>query len=195
MMHAPRLIFPLLLLFGVGMASCGSNQQGFRHPFLKQVHEQIAMSCDATDALYFKYVRDLSPEGSLPEDSTFALNDSCKLLVDLQYAYEQTFLEPGIQDYYDVSHHGDTLMATVIPGKEDKAGLLSQKILFSLPDSTIRYIGLVINKDQFLYELNATLEIAFDSLGRYERHQQVVKVHVFGGDTYFAETLGKIRYP
>lgn len=186
---------PTLFLAVIGLlamlAGCQSNRQGFRHDVLKQIHDQIALSCDLQDVSYAKVVRDLNDPTGLPQDSIFSLNDSCKLLVDLQYAFEQIYLEPGIIDYYQTSLSGDTTIATVIPGKEDKVNIQSQKILFSPQDSTIRYLELVVIKRQFLYDLDAELFIAFDEDGMYERHQQIVNISVSGGNSYYAETLGK----
>lgn len=173
------------------LAGCQSDRQGFRHDVLERIHDQIATTCEVPNISYSKVVRDLNDASSLPQDSVYSLNDSCKLLVDLQYAFEQIYLEPGIIDYFQTNNNGDTTIATVIPGKEDKVNIQSQKILFSSQDSTIRYLELVVRKRQFLYDLDAELYIAFDEAGVYERHQQIVNIEVSGGNRYFAETLGK----
>lgn len=186
---------PVIYLSVLGLmlilTSCQSDRQGFRHDVLKRIHEQILSTCEVQDISYSKVVRDLNDASSLPQDSIYALNDSCKLLIDLQYAFEQTYLEPSMVDYFDVKNSGDTTIATVIPGSEDKVNIQSQKLLFSPQDSTIRYLELIVRKRQFLYDLDAELYIAFDEAGIYERHQQIVNIEVSGGNRYYAETLGK----
>jgi len=173
------------------LAGCQSDRKGFRHDVLQKIHDQITATCDLPGISYAKVVRDLNDANSLPQDSIYSLNDSCKLLVDLQYAFEQIYLEPGIIDYYNTSKSGDTTVATVIAGKEERVNIQSQKILFSPADSTIRYLELVVMKRQFLYDLDAELFIAFDENGNYQRHQQIVNIAVSGGNDYYAETLGK----
>lgn len=186
----PTLFLSVIGLMSI-LAGCQSDRQGFRHDVLKQIHDQVTSTCEVPGISYSKVVRDLNNPAGLPQDSIYSLNDSCKLLVDLQYAFEQIYLEPGIIDYFQTSNNGDTTISTVIPGKEDKVNIQSQKILFSPQDSTIRYLELVVRKRQFLYDLDAELYIAFDEDGVYERHQQIVEIAVSGGNNYFAETLGK----
>lgn len=189
--HRPPAWMPVICLLLL-LSSCQSDRQGFRHPVLKQIHDQIATSCDLPAVSYSKVVKDLNDPGSMPQDSVFSLNDSCKLLVDLQYAFEQIYLEPAVIDYYETKQVGDTTIATVMAGKEDKVNIQSQKILYSPQDSTIRYLELVVMKRQFLYDLDAEIYIAFDEAGRYERHQQIVQIDVSGSNNYYAETLGKL---
>lgn len=184
-------LFLAAIALTVVLAGCQSDRQGFRHDVLKKIHDQIASTCEPPGISYSKVVKDLNDVHSLPQDSIYSLNDSCKLLVDLQYAFEQIYLEPGILDYFQVRNSGDTTIATVISGKEDKVDIQSQKLLFSPQDSTIRYLELVVRKRQFLYDLDAELYIAFDEEGIYERHQQIVNIEVSGGNRYYAETLGK----
>lgn len=193
-MKIPQLIVPGLILL-LTLSSCDGNRKGFRHPVLKKVHDQLEQSCEAADITYSKIVRDLTAETIVPEDSLFALNDSCKLLLDLQYAYEQCFLEPSLLEYYDVTTSGDTTIATVKEGEEEEVDVQLEKIIFSEPDSTVRYLEIVMKKRQFLYDLDAQLFVEFGETGHYLRHQQVVDVTVSGGNHYFAETIGKTDHP
>ena len=193
-MKIPQLIAPWLLIV-MTISACNGNRQGFRHPVLKKVHDQLELSCEEANSTYYKVVRDLTAETITPEDSMFALNDSCKLVVDLQYSFEQCFLEPSLLEYYDVKSSGDTTIATVKSGEEDEVDIQLEKIIFSDPDSTVRYLEVIMRKRQFLYDLDAHLFVEFGETGRYQRHQQIVDVTVSGGNHYFAETIGKTDRP
>ena len=188
--HPLRLLAGLCLL--IVLSSCGQNRQGFRHPVLEQIHDQIASSCDQVGARYEKSVQNMGNPDLAPEDSLLVLSDSCRLLADLQHAYEQSFLEPGIRDFFDVTTNGDTTIATIREGREKKVDIRSQKLVFSSVDSTLLYLELHIRKRQFLYDLDADLKLHFDSAGVYQQHVEQVKIHVSGGDTYFGKIEGKL---
>lgn len=182
-----------LMILSFLFISCDGNRQGFRHQVLQQIHTQLEQSCLEDSLFYNKVVRDLTAAETIPEDSLFALHDSCTLLDDLKYAYGQCFLEPSLIEYFDVEMRGDTTIARVKSGKEEEVDIQLQKLLFSDPDSTIGYLELIIQKRQFLYDLDAHLSVEFGERGHYLKHKQVVEVVVSGGNHYFAETQGTIN--
>ncbi len=190
----PRLIFSATAALALFLCSCGNKETAFRHPVLRQLARQLQTSCEAPEARYQKVVRDLFQPELSAEDSLFVLGDSCHLLVDLQYAYAQYFDEPALRGYFETTQRGDTLVAAPLAEKRKKVDIQEEKIIFSRIDSSIQYLEVRIHKDQFLYELHAHLALTFDSLGRYIRHEQEVKVEVSGGETYHAETRGEASY-
>ena len=185
----------LLILISLLFSACGSDSQAFRHESLAQIHQQLTLSCQASGAMYHKTVRDLLDPQAAAQDSAFVLADSCQLLSDLAFLLEQSSLEATIVGEYKQEKRGDTLLATVLPGREKRVDVQRQAWVFSSVDSTLLFVELTIRKRQFLYDLDAEVAVTFDSTGRYLAHQQKVKIDISGGVTYHAATAGEAKYP
>ncbi len=183
----------LLILLSLLFSACSSESQAFRHSSLAQIHGQLSQSCLNPGARYHKTVRDLLDPQAADQDSSFVLTDSCKLLTDLAFLLEQSSLEASIHKEYSQEQRGDTLVATVLPGREKRVDVQRQAWVFSSVDSTLLYVDVTVRKRQFLYDLDARVAATFDSTGRYLGHQQEVKIDISGGVTYHASTTGEAQ--
>ncbi len=138
---------------------------------------QVDAYCGEATASFEKTIQNLEDADSpgevqlisVAEPST-AESTACKLQTELAYAIAYYYDDPFIQEYYTTEKIGDTLIARIIPGKEDASDLQEQKIIVTADSSRILYIESRIEKLQSLFDLKVEIKVSFDSSGRYATH-------------------------
>lgn len=146
--------------------------------------EQVNAYCGEATASFEKRIQNLEDAGSPAEVQLISVVDpsaeestACKLQTELAYAVAYYYDDPFIQEYYTVEKTGDTLIARIIPGKEDASDLQEQKILMTPDSSRILYIESRIEKLQSLFDLKVDIKVSFDASGRYAAHQLELYEH------------------
>lgn len=169
----------LWLLTGCGEEAAAPEQHALR----LKLAQQVDLSCRA-GGTYHKTVKDLLQLDNPPEHQqmTLAVDSSkqpaCLLHTELEYALAYCYDEPAVAEFFHTEHREDTLLAVPLPAYEAQSELKLQKIWLDGQSGYIRYLESRIEKHSWLYQSAAHIQVAFDSLGRYESHQLEIETKI-----------------
>lgn len=155
--------------------------------------QQIEASCKA-DLQIQKAVTDLNLDSVEPEIKSMSTEpeDACTLPDEVVHAFLIYHGANRIRDYYDISQVGDTIIATLLPGKKSGSSLLKQKITLSPDGKTLRYVESEILREYWLFTSYAHIQVAFDEKGIYQTHQLETQTEVaIIGDGVHVKIEGK----
>ena len=163
----------LLLLTTVLLTACGREAERSIAPQLAGLYQQLETSCMQAES-YIKKVYDLntlpaSQQDSLYRMATYADNViHCPIIEDLFYAYNESFEQEGIQEFFTSIQKGDTLIAVLKPDQRGRIQLESQKILKK--EGKVLYFESFSRKDSWLYNLKIHIRVKFSEEGIYQSH-------------------------
>lgn len=161
-----------LLIIG-SLSSCKQEAKRQVAPELQGLYDQLMNTC-TTAQVYTKKVYDLNDTEAAIQDSIFQLASysqkplDCPISSDLYYAYSQYFGQEGLEEYFDMSTSGDTLIGKVKPAYQSSIELQLQKIVHS--GDQIIYFESHSSKANWLYELDMHIKLFFDQKGAYTHH-------------------------
>ncbi len=181
------LSFVLALILMFSLSSCGSSsrERVFETPQGRQLLEQIQRSSVDIKS-YEKRFEDLSQRDAddrmmLKVEDAGRDSLTQRIQQDLAYLYDIYYKDPAVVDLMDTLYVQDTLIARVQEENKGKSKLRQQKILKG-PEGELRFASSYIHESNWLYDLSISIEVDFDSLGRYRRHQLYLlnEVHLLG---------------
>ena len=179
--------------------SCSSSQKKEDHQLKAAVLSQIKSSVEDEQMVYIKSVKDLSGENSVIEDSSLHAKDhdlNAIITRDLDYAFNVYHQNPLYEDLLSFKTSNDTLIAELIPGNERKIDLHHQKVLWNADQTQVQFLESKVKKNNWLYTLEVSIKVEFDSLGNYTDHYMELTSSVpIIGSGIEANINGKLEKP
>lgn len=166
-----------VLIFLACMATFSLFAQDNIHGDLFKV--QLENSCNANLRI-IKSVTDMNKTSQQTETKSYAVEtgEACLLQDETIHAFILYHGANRIKDYYEVTQQGDTLVATLLPGKENASSLLFQKILLSSDGKTLLYVESKINREYWLFTSASHIQVTFDEKGLYQSHEVETRTDV-----------------